>query len=73
MLEKLGGRTRARTWDPLTKSFVLRQVHQGFGCKFYGFEPQEDQYVTTLGGEDFPEHQSATSNYVSENAGMSSD
>ncbi len=33
-----GGRTRARTWDPLIKSLVLVMLSQWLGCKFPAFE-----------------------------------
>jgi hypothetical protein len=37
VLEKLGGRTRARTWDPMIKSPVLTLVYQRLSRKFCGF------------------------------------
>ncbi len=45
VLEKLGGRTRARTWDPMIKSLVLMMLFQCLSCKFGGFQLQRDQCV----------------------------
>jgi hypothetical protein len=35
-----GGRTRARTWDPMIKSLTLMTLFQRLSCKSGGFETQ---------------------------------
>jgi hypothetical protein len=41
-----GGRTRARTWDPMIKSLKFILINQGLECKFVEFEAQRYQCVT---------------------------
>jgi hypothetical protein len=38
ILERLGGRTRARTWDPMIKSLPLMPLHQQVRCKICDFQ-----------------------------------
>ncbi len=42
----IGGRTRARTWDPMIKSLTFTALFQWLSCKFRGFNTHLDQYVT---------------------------
>jgi hypothetical protein len=37
VLEKLGGRTKARTWNPMIKSLMFMMTYQLLSCKSCGF------------------------------------
>ena len=41
-----GGRTRARTWDPLIKNLVFSTRFEWLSCKIYKVWAYQDQSVT---------------------------